>query len=447
MGKKKRKSAKKPSRVKKTTLKKRHPSPAKKKLVITIIGGAFLLLLVLFLFYSNFGFNSDLLNSGSSENNPGTQSKRKSLLPSRSPGEEIKAPKTHFEDFAGSESCKECHEKEYNLWINSTHGKAGGEPGNVEIIAKFDGNPLVFKDAVVTPKITPNGEYVFIVEQDNRPTRIIRVDAVVGGGHMYGGGTQSFFTKLPDGTIRFLPFDFIRDENLWFVQLQEGKEWTPVSKEISLNDLAHWTPHRILGTMEGTSNCQNCHGSQILLEYLPEKKRYRTRFRTLKINCEACHGPSKRHNELARLENHEELEDLDMAALATFTKDSSLNVCFQCHSTKDMLQDEYLSGDNQNEYYSLNLPILGSEPYLPDGRIRSFAYQRNHVFSDCYVNGSMTCVDCHDPHTQNYRDIVGNPLEGRFDNGQCTGCHASKARNPELHTFHKPDSTGNLCVG
>ena len=39
----------------------------------------------------------------------------------------------------------------------------------------------------------------------------------------------------------------------------------------------------------------------------------------------------------------------------------------------------------------------------------------------------MTCVDCHDPHTNGYRDIyAGTPLKGRFDDGQCTGCHPSK---------------------
>jgi len=67
---------------------------------------------------------------------------------------------------------------------------------------------------------------------------------------MYGGGTQSFFQKWPDGTVRFLPFDFIRRENLWFVQLRSDKTWVPISKEISFEtDLANWPPNRVLGTL------------------------------------------------------------------------------------------------------------------------------------------------------------------------------------------------------
>ena len=51
----------------------------------------------------------------------------------------------------------------------------------------------------------------------------------------------------------------------------------------------------------------------------------------------------------------------------------------------------------------------------PDGRVRTFGYQLNHLASDCYLNGSMTCVSCHDPHTQTYRDEQFRPLEGRFE--------------------------------
>jgi tetratricopeptide (TPR) repeat protein len=98
------------------------------------------------------------------------------------------------------------------------------------------------------------------------------------------------------------------------------------------------------------------------------------------------------------------------------------------------------------EGYSLGLPFLGDRPYSPDGKVRTFAYQANHLYSACYYGGRMSCVDCHDPHGQGYRDVARMPLSGPYDDGQCLGCHASKAADPSRHTFHSPDSEGARCV-
>lgn len=358
----------------------------------------------------------------------------------------LAAPK--FEDFAGAEACARCHQKQYDLWNGSTHGRAGGSPGEVQLIARFDGQPLQFKDAVVIPTNSPAGSPIFRVNMDGTPPFDIAVDAVVGGGHMVGGGTQSFFNRHPDGTTRFLPFDFIRGENLWFVQLRAGLQWTPVSRDISLKtDLANWPPHRVLGSVTDMSNCQNCHGSQITAGWDEAAKRFATHYQTLKINCESCHGSGRAHIDLVSKPGYERLADIGMKPLAALSKDESVKLCLQCHATKEVLrEDPYLPGASVEDYFSLKLPVLGQNPYHVDGRIRSFSYQGNHLFSDCYRSGSMTCVDCHDPHGNSYRDVSHRELSGRFDNGQCTGCHASKAVAPERHSHHKPGSTGDSCV-
>ncbi len=369
-----------------------------------------------------------------------------SLAPLASPPTASNSSAIAFTDFIGAEACQTCHVEQYALWKKSTHGNAGGEPTQANVIAPFNGQALQFKDALVTPKQKPNGEYAFIVKREGEPEQEMKVAAIVGGGHMLGGGTQSFFMKAEDGTLKFLPFDFIRAENMWFVQLRARNEWVPVHPDISLNDLANWPPHRILGAEPQFSNCQNCHGSQIGVQYDKAIARYRTHYQTLQINCESCHGPGRRHVELMQSENTAQLADIGMKPLATLSKEASLQVCFQCHATKDVMQTDYLPGKNFVEHYALKLPILGSAPYLPDGRVRSFAYQENHLYSACYLEGSMTCVDCHDPHAQTYRDVRRNPLAGRFANEQCTSCHASKARNIERHTFHRANSNGSLCV-
>ena len=350
-----------------------------------------------------------------------------------------------YSDFVGSDSCMLCHIEQFTLWRNSTHGRAGGDPGKVKIVAHFDDRPLHFKDATVIPSITKDGDYIFTLKQEGLPDQIVTVDGVVGGGHMEGGGTQCFFTKFPDGTLRFVPFDYNRTDDIWFVQLKDGR-WVPITREVSINNLFNWPLYSVLGTTDRFSSCQNCHGSQILVEYDSQTGKYITRYTTLEINCESCHGPGRRHIDLIRSADLDTLNDIGIVHLTTVSKDESLDKCFECHAEKAALTNDFLSGKPIETHFALKFPILTGEQFMPDGRIREFAYQQNHIFSDCYINGSMTCVDCHDPHSQEYRDIFFQPLIGKFDDGQCTDCHPSKAEMPESHSYHLSDSPGNVCT-
>ena len=353
-----------------------------------------------------------------------------------------------LEGFAGAESCEECHEEQYQTWLGSTHGKAGGSPSTETVIAPFDGTPIRFADAVVTPAVDSAGHYQFMVTEYGREPQVVTVAGVIGGGYMEGGGTQGFVAEASDGTVRFLPFDFIKREGVWFcnTNTRTDKGWIPITPDVSLAECADWPPVRILGTEANYANCQECHVAQIELVFDSSANIYSTRLTTLAIDCESCHGPMAVHVERSDPERIEEEEDIAVDALATLSKDKSLQICFQCHALKDVMQPGYSPGEPLLEYYSIGFPMLGGGPLHSDGRIRTFGYQGNHRYSDCYLNGSMTCVDCHDPHSQEYRDIWGRPLEGRFSDEQCTDCHPSKAERPEEHTFHEPGTDGSRCV-
>ncbi|MGH7504373.1 MAG: tetratricopeptide repeat protein, partial [Longimicrobiales bacterium] len=352
-----------------------------------------------------------------------------------------------FADFVGAETCAECHAKQYEAWRGSTHGRAGGDPTSALLVRDFDGRAIEFRDATVTPRRLDDGGYAFVVAQDGRAPDTLRIDGVVGGAHMAGGGTQGFFTRLADGTLRFLPFEIIREEGVWFcntgTRLDRG--WIPITANMRLADCGDWPPVRVMGDIPRFANCQQCHGSQIDVEPVAGKP-YRTRLVSYTINCESCHGSGRRHVELVRSGETARSADIGMRPLATLDTDASLDVCFQCHALKDAIRPGYLPGASIDDYYSIALPLLSDEPVLPDGRIRTFAYQQGHLYSDCYLNGALTCTDCHDPHSQGYRDVDGNPLPGRFDDRQCTSCHASKAVQPERHTRHAARSEGSRCV-
>lgn len=350
-------------------------------------------------------------------------------------------------DFAGSEQCAECHRSEYDAWRSSTHAAAGGPAGRVQVIAPFDGTPIRFRDGEVIPT-SSGGRYAFTVRQRDRAEQVYRVDGVIGGGHMQGGGTQGFVSRFDDGTLRFLPFDFARQQGVWFCNTNSrlSRGWIPITPDLALADCGDWPPARVLGDEARFSNCQSCHGSQITVTLDTAAQRYRTSVGSLGVNCESCHGPGKAHIALAASPSAVASGETGMTALATLSKDASLGTCWQCHALKDEIRPGFVSGQRLETHFSLLMSQLGTPAYYADGRVKTFAYQQGHLYSDCYLSGSMTCTSCHDPHSQGYRDVAGAPLPGRVADRQCTGCHASKSDRVAEHTKHAPGSAGSRCV-
>lgn len=372
--------------------------------------------------------------------------------------------------FLGAEACAECHAGAYEAWAGSTHGRAGGSPGPRTVVAPFGGPPIRFRDARVAAVRGAGGTYAFEVSWQGRTERI-EVEGVVGRGHLVGGGTQGFLARFPDGTLRLLPFEYSPPEGVWFCNTagRADRGWRPIGPDLALADCTDWPPRRALGTIPRFTNCQECHGSGIRVEERGGARHYDTGLRSLRIDCEECHGPGRRHVEAARAVATRTAagggagRDARRAAgpegsgaeavteaidgLAFLDGEPSLAVCFRCHAVKDALRPGWAPGRRFEEHYALELPILGDRPYHADGRVRTFAYQATHLFSDCWLDGRMTCVDCHDPHSQGYRDVSRVALEGRFADGQCTGCHPSKGGPAaETHTRHPPGSPGARCV-
>jgi tetratricopeptide (TPR) repeat protein len=350
-------------------------------------------------------------------------------------------------EFVGTDRCAGCHREIADAWRSSTHARAGGPPDQVDVIAPFDGTPIRFADAEVIPR-SSGGRFTFTVRQNGADDRVFNVDGVVGGGHMQGGGTQGFLSRFADGTWRFLPFDFSRQKATWFCNTiaRSNQGWVAVTPALALTSCVDWPPTRVIGEEPRFSNCQSCHGSQIRLALDTAARGYRTGIQSLGINCESCHGPGGAHVARVREPAAAMTADLGMPVLGTLAKDQSLGTCWQCHALKDQLRVGYSAGLSLGEYYSIRLPQLGDEALFPDGRTRTFAYQEGHLYSDCYRNGGMTCTSCHDPHTQRYRDVTGAPLPGRFDDHQCTSCHASKADSVSRHTKHAEGSPGSRCT-
>lgn len=333
-----------------------------------------------------------------------------------------------FNDFAGAQACRTCHIDAYQDWSKSAHGLAGGVPSPKTVVAPFDGTPIRFADAVVTPK-TIGARYVFEVVVGDAPPVLVDVAGVVGRGLMKGGGTQVYLQRQNDGRVLMLPFDYSVTDKRWFCQAKRGTGWEYIDSDLKIGD-CEWPPWRGLG-VTGGPNCQNCHASQIEVTWQGMRGDYQTKWQSLTIDCESCHGPAKDH-----VKHHQSKRSgVDpIPSLVGMTNKDSLDLCFRCHATKSVTAPGYLAGQDFNEHYAHTHLIDGQLAALDaEGQVRAFAYQEGHLSSPCYSKGAMVCTDCHTAHGLTYQDVLGHPISGWDDDRQCTGCHVGVSALSELH--------------
>src|SRR5262245_52371080 len=117
--------------------------------------------------------------------------KDQARVPFPPPRPVVHAAEPRVADFVGADACASCHPAQYAAWRGSTHGRAGGTPGPGLVLAPFNGAPIRFADALVTASAV-GGDYRFTIRREGIPDVVFRVDGVIGGGHMVGGGTQGF---------------------------------------------------------------------------------------------------------------------------------------------------------------------------------------------------------------------------------------------------------------
>ena len=320
----------------------------------------------------------------------------------------------------GALACKGCHGGTA-FWQQSAHGQAGSITAQRNLLVDLDGKRLRLADGEVAFQFDRE-KLQILTKLDGRATITMTVAGVVGRGLMYGGGGQSLFIENPDGRYLLFPIEYNATSKTYCQTTDNG--WMPISKKSTLRDCG-WPPKRMLGSGPG-AGCQNCHGSQIYVSFDERLGQYKTSLTSLAINCESCHGPGKRHVELMT-NGQTKSDDIGLEPLELLSTREHVMVCMACHGNKANIREGYRTGENLDTYFTQQSMRHPSERSTSvNGQPLRFGYQQGHLYSPCYTDGSMTCVDCHNPHTLAYRDIYGQPLNGRFSDQQCTDCHPSK---------------------
>ncbi|GKT07817.1 tetratricopeptide repeat protein [Desulforhabdus sp. TSK] len=334
------------------------------------------------------------------------------------------------EGFAGSQSCRECHESFYQLWSTSFHGLAM-QP---------------YSDALAEEKLIPQKEDVvigsfryraeigkrqgWVLEKGPEGTKKYRMEHALGGKNVF-----YFLTPLEKGRLQTLPVAYDVSRKEWIDMASSGVRHFPGDQRPE--EPFNWKewPYTF------NTACYSCHVSQLTTNYDLKSDTYHTVWAEPGINCETCHGPSAEHNQSAReAPKGQSLADLKIISTKTMTKEQRNHLCASCHAkTTAPLTPSTPPGGRFFDHF--DLVTLESPDYYPDGRDLGENYTyTSWLMSPCVKSGKLDCMHC---HTSSGRYRFKKPEDA---NKACLPCHEERVNGAPAHTRHEEGSAGNQCI-
>ncbi|GGJ86947.1 hypothetical protein GCM10007426_15080 [Alloalcanivorax dieselolei] len=346
---------------------------------------------------------------------------------------------TESPTFIGSEACAGCHQAIYRDWRESQHANAMQHASAETVLGDFNG--VQFKaSGIVAEFIRREDDFKILTRGPNGAEREFKV--------LYTFGVSPLQQYLLDvGGGRLQAFSVAWDSR---PTAQGGQRWFSLdtSEAHGSEGPAHW----LRPDQNWNAMCADCHVTNFQKNYLPQQDRFESQFSELGVGCESCHGPASRHIQWARgntalpdsglnriLDAHHEsdwqrTEDENTARKVGNDKGEQ-DVCAQCHSLRHLVQEGMQQGGALFDHYR---PELIHPPlYHADGQQRAEVFITGSFEQSRMAMEGVTCVDCHDPHTQRTHE-EGNAL--------CARCHAETEFDQPTHHFHPPGSDGAQCV-
>ena len=363
-------------------------------------------------------------------------------------GRETNQSATLSASYVGHERCAPCHVAESDAWRTSHHSRAMQVASAATVLGDFN-NASFAKDSEVSRFDNNAGNfYVRTDGYDGKP-RDYPVPYTFGVFPL-----QQYLLPSSDGRLQ--SFAVAWDSR---PREQGGQHWFDLypNQVISRNDPLHWTGRNQVWNYM----CADCHATNLRRNYDVAKDSYATTWSELGVSCESCHGPGSKH--MAWAESHKNgaydkghdstglVVDLRASDGSWSRQDPStgtlhwkgnlrsrteLETCAPCHSRRHAIITSYQPGQAFLDAY---VPaLLEKGLYYADGQVLGEDYEWGSFLQSKMYREGVTCSDCHDPHS-------GKLMQVSF-NAVCGKCHLLSKFADALHTHHKPDTPGSLCV-
>jgi hypothetical protein len=337
--------------------------------------------------------------------------------------------------YAGAERCRECHEKNFQIWSKSWHARALAKASAGSVLGPW--NDVHFKGESSEAWMRRRGAEFTVRTRDREGAMgDYPVNWVIGGKRM-----QDPLTVLGDGRWQVLPIYFhVTGHGAW-VDYNESRQG-----RVGPDHPFFWTNLRRTANHE----CLDCHvtGLDVRIE---EDSRWTTDFVDAGVGCESCHGPGAAHAE--------SMEPGDIVQPRKLDPERQMALCGSCHGPRDPVfplldaRHRFRPGQRYEEAYDVYMIASGrsrSSDFFADGRPRSGSFEYQALLqSACWRKGKATCLTCHTaPHAGEGKDELAVASGDRTpvaDQG-CRTCHAAVFAAGRGHTHHKAPAAQS-CAG
>jgi tetratricopeptide (TPR) repeat protein len=335
--------------------------------------------------------------------------------------------------YAGSESCRECHESFFELWAPSRHGKAMQPVERSFLTAESLPDTSGVEVGGKIYEVLAGADSLLMLEKDKEGNILARLPGIwsLGGKNVF-----YFLTPAAGGRLQTLPLAFNVHSRRWYNNPESGVRHFP--DRDTEDEALDW--RHSLFTFNTT--CHSCHVSQLEKNYNPGDHSYRTLWKEPGINCETCHGPSQGHIAVMRKAERKGVElppdEWGLIITSSFSPEQHNSSCSSCHAKMSPLTASYPPGAPFYDHF--NLITLENPDYYPDGRDLGENYTyTTWSMNPCKAKSEMHCVSC---HTSSGRYRFAREGEA---NKACMPCHAEQVDNFTAHSRHR-DSGEVTCV-
>jgi len=326
-------------------------------------------------------------------------------------------------DYAGSESCIQCHKDISHSYTQTAHYKATAPATPENVLGDFTTgrNEFLYEDHTKLVMERRNDSLYQVHYKDGKEVKAYRFDIVFGSEN-----AQTAVYWNNNNTFE-MPISYYKAVHNWATS-------------------PGFSTAKPYFERQAIKDCFACHSSNVSNKAY-DKSSDASHFMAMEvedvmnkstiiygIDCERCHGPAKKHVDF-HLKFPEIKAANEIVSFNKLTNQQKLDACSICHSgvagLKIKSRFQFKPGDNLSDYYRTPQDSDGDVHGNQAGLLSQ---------SKCFIKSqTMNCLTCHNPHENAAKNVAAYSK-------MCMSCHEKPKHIPKTIQSIAVSGMQNNCI-